>query len=305
VTPPKVTTSPSVTKPKLESPAAKIASQKSGESIPKPSGFKQVTDWQDNPYTRDSVGNLGEMFATRMMQRSRYFYDEGSDVGVSIPNVAKVSEKNLEAFLKEVNDAVMIARRTMPLDHGKHRRMKFNVETKGMKNANAYTYIGHDTVTVNKNQMSLVLNSKKKMERNRLARWSVSTTDDRPVLRTLVHEMGHDSDSNSPEWKRRREALYRKWVYEGADPEATTIIKDAVEYIGDESKRAKRKLNFATDTGPLDRTDGPTIYARTNSKEMFAEAFALWHVDGVASSKLSPLMKKWVTEFAEEFGWKK
>lgn len=302
VEPPVVTAPPVLEKPKIISPAAKAASQKSGASIPQRAGFKQVTDdWQDNPFTVEATKSLPDYFAERLISQRRWFYDEGSDIGVSVPNTVRVSDKNLDLFLNEVNDAVEIARKTMPLRNGSHRRMQFHVESKGMKNANAYTYLGHDQVFVNKTQLSLVGNAKKKLEKQFLKRWSVSSTDDRPVLRTLVHEMGHDSDSKDAAWAARREALYRKWVYEGADERGVLSIKEAVQYIG-ESKRARRGLRVE-DVEPLDATDGPTVYARTNSTEMFAEAFAIWHVDGPDAPWLSPLVRKWITEFAEEFGW--
>lgn len=284
------------------SPAATAkAKSKQAATAPKHDFLEQTGDWRDSAFLREEFKSYGGL-ADSFHQRDRYFLDEANDIVVVVRRTNKVSQKNLDTFLKQAREAVDRGRKNLPTVNGRNRRTYFEFNGRAKGRANASTHLGGQRINVNTTQFALTdpKNAAKRADKAVLKWWSVSTTADKPVMRTLVHEMGHNADrariAGDPGWTRynmRKAHLFDRWKYAAADDPVTRGKLDKL--------RRSTRLDQA-DIDVLSKvTDGPTLYARSDQDEMFAEAYAFWHTHDRAT--LSQMVRDWLDDYAKEFGW--
>lgn len=280
--------------------AAKAA--KAAATAPKHDFIEQAGDWRDSALLREEFASYGSL-ADSFYARDRYFFDEANDLVVVIRRDRKFSQANLEAFLEHAREAADKGRANMPLVNGKPRRIYFEFNGRARGRTNASTHLGGNRINVNFTQLakSNAKNAAKKADEAKLPWWSVSTTADKPVMRTLVHEMGHNADlariPGDPGWTRynmRKAHLFDRWRYAGVDDQAT---RGQITKLHTSTKVDANGFSLLQKV-----TDGPTLYARSDQEEMFAEAYAFWHTHDLDS--LSALTRSWVEDFAKEFGWR-
>lgn len=293
---------PAPTPPVAAAPApAPKAKAKPPVAAPKHDFVEQTGDWRDSAFLREEFKDYGGL-ADSFHQRDRYFFDEANDIVVVVRRSSKVSQKNLDAFLEQAREAVDRGRKNLPKVNGRNRRTYFEFNGRAKGRTNASTHLGGQRINVNNTQFALTdpKNAVKRADKAVLKWWSVSTTADKPVMRTLVHEMGHNADrariAGDPGWTRynmRKAHLFDRWKYAAADDPVTRGKLDKL--------RRSTKLDQADIDVLRKVTDGPTLYARSDQDEMFAEAYAFWHTHDRAT--LSQLVRDWLDDYAKEFGW--
>jgi hypothetical protein len=295
----------------------KVAAKKKPAAKPevaKAQGFREITDPNDPQFLREIISNnktvvnefgqevsssVDTYLAGNTLRRYHVTYDPDARVSVRWQRDKKYNMTNMISYQKMARETVEANRKNLPVDKDRVFSIEFNGQAKGSTEAS--TILGSRFINVNANQLGLMTkrgvtnrakNKEFRAEKGKDWRWSISDDigGDATARNTLTHEIAHDIDNkaNAP----RRAALFTKWREYGLDD------------LGKESLRTmnyRGKVWTRESLESLSNIDGPTIYARTNDKEMFAEAYTAWmNRDAVKWPKATV---EWFTDFAKEFGW--
>lgn len=261
-------------------------------------------NWEEHPLLADWLDRVGrvDMYRDRKFADNRIFWDPKTKVGVVIDKKYATNEANIKRFLQTANEAVEIARPNLPT-YRRDRITIFEFNGKAKGSVNAQTMLGGTTVEVNRNQLGLMSERGIKTRKSKqiVENWSVVTRSEFPVLDTLVHELGHQADirtglsAGTPQMSAhvaKKKALYAKWRGVGTSSSNAEVV-DRLGYSRSFTKEQIEKLN--------EIVEGPTVYARTDPEEMYAEAFAAWNLRAIRPIPAS--MTEWVNDFVKEFGW--
>ena len=260
-------------------------------------------DWRSQPGLEELFGDLGWDSEKRKLWANQHFlfFDDNTGVGLSLSRVSIPSFDKLEQLQFEINRAVKIAKPDFGFWRNPDISM-FDVSDTMPRWVLGSTSASSNRAVLNRKFWDLLDPEGAAAEQAKQVmgrRWSISMMVDPhdSVQAHLLHELGHQVDQPffDQEFLERSRHLYDKWRYVGqsgvANRQITMLDFDEIP-------------NFQVADIDILReavTSGPTLYARANQDEMFAEAYATWKLRNKAA--LDPEMQQWITEYAQEFGW--